>query len=192
MPGSPTTASSHSHNYGYRHSASKTGTSVQRLTTTIGVPNTTRVMGMCGGGVATTQSISPMFYGDWILNFIFSHALSDYSPRRPLLLDDAIVQDPRVPVGTSYMCQPPTIVDVQGIMTRMTSFQYLAFGNQTTSSFDPKKMTDCPALTPFATDDNDHTGTIVGVVIAVFFTIMVLVGIYIYRRRGKVSYEQVY
>lgn len=197
-----------------------------RLTKTIGVPNNTRVVGMCGGGVATTQSLSLMFYGDWIMNFIFSHALSDSSPRRPLLLDgtmygikeisleynissylfpDADAKDekllskivyktPEYPtsVGTSYRCQPPTIVDVQGITTRMTSFQYLAFGNQTTSSFDPKTVTDCPAITPFATDDDDHTGTIVGVVIAVFFILMVLVGIYIYRRRGKVSYEQVY
>lgn len=58
--------------------------------------------------------------------------------------------------------------------------------------FASETVTDCPAITPFATDDDDHTGTIVGVVIAVFFILMVLVGIYIYRRRGKVSYEQVY
>lgn len=64
----------------------------QRLTKTIGVPNNTRVVGMCGGGVATTQSLSLMFYGDWIMNFIFSHALSDSSPRRPLLLDDAMYE----------------------------------------------------------------------------------------------------
>jgi hypothetical protein len=31
---------------------------------------------MCGGGVATTQSVTLMFYGDWLLNFILSHSLS--------------------------------------------------------------------------------------------------------------------
>lgn len=56
------------------------------------MPNTTWVMGMCGGGVTTTQSLSRMFYGDWIMNFIFSHALSYSSPRRPLLLDDAMYE----------------------------------------------------------------------------------------------------
>uniref|UniRef100_K1S691 Uncharacterized protein n=1 Tax=Magallana gigas TaxID=29159 RepID=K1S691_MAGGI len=63
-----------------------------RLTKTIDMPNTTRVMRMCGGGVATTQSLSLMFYGDWILNFIFSHALLDSSTRSPLLLDGAMYE----------------------------------------------------------------------------------------------------
>ena len=56
----------------------------KRLTKHIGVPNNTQVTGMCGGGVATTQSISLMFYNDWLLNVIFSHTLAT-SPRHVLL-----------------------------------------------------------------------------------------------------------
>lgn len=40
-------------------------------------------------------------------------------------------------VGNSYKCVPTTPVDVGGIQTKIKSFQYLAFGNQTT--FDPSK-----------------------------------------------------
>ena len=54
------------------------------MTKHIGVPNNTQVTGMCGGGVATTQSISLMFYNDWLLNVIFSHTLAT-SPRHVLL-----------------------------------------------------------------------------------------------------------
>lgn len=56
----------------------------QRLRNHIGVPNNTQVTGMCGGGVATTQSISLMFYNDWLLNVIFSHTLAT-SPRHVLM-----------------------------------------------------------------------------------------------------------
>nr|XP_022336138.1 uncharacterized protein LOC111132600 [Crassostrea virginica] len=196
-----------------------------RLTKHIGVPNNTQVTGMCGGGVATTQSISLMFYNDWLLNVIFSHTLAT-SPRHVLLdgtmygikeisleykVDSSLFPDAdttdekylakmvyKTPefltsTGASYRCQSSTILDLSGVSATMTSFQYLAFGNQTTPTFDPKAVTDCPAPTPLPIDDdNDHTGTIVGVVIAVFFVVMVLIGIYMYRRRSKGSYEQVY
>jgi hypothetical protein len=51
-------------------------------------------------------------------------------------------------------------------------------------------VTDCKVPNP--SGDHDYTGTIVGVVIAVFFVVMVIIGIIIYQRRGKGSYEQVY
>lgn len=48
---------------------------------------------------------------------------------------------------------------------------------------------DCLVIIFFVIDDDDYIGIIVGVVIVVFFIFMVFVGIYIYRRRGKVLYE---
>ncbi|XP_056004187.1 uncharacterized protein LOC125660208 [Ostrea edulis] len=192
-----------------------------RANKTIGVPDTAQVTGMCGGGVATTQSVTLMFYGDWLLNFIISHSLSSpdhllmdgttygikeisleynltslFFPDADNIGEKYLAKQVFTPlkfttsVGNSYKCVPTTPVDVGGIQTKIKSFQYLAFGNQTT--FDPTAVTDCSVPNPVPPEDHDYTGTIVGVVIAVFFTVMVVIGIIIYKKRGKGSYEQVY
>uniref|UniRef100_K1PHA4 Uncharacterized protein n=1 Tax=Magallana gigas TaxID=29159 RepID=K1PHA4_MAGGI len=103
------------------------------------------------------------------------------------------VQDPRVPdlsgdqlqVSASDHCLRARDQDQNDVIS--------IFGFQKSNHvFITETVTDSPSPTPLPTDDDDHTGTIVGVVIPVFFILMILVGIYIYRRRGKVSYEQVY
>uniref|UniRef100_A0A8W8IU72 Uncharacterized protein n=1 Tax=Magallana gigas TaxID=29159 RepID=A0A8W8IU72_MAGGI len=125
-----------------------------RLTKTISVPNTTRVIEMCG---VTTQSLSPMLCGDWILNFIFSHALSGSSPRRPLLLDDAIT--------TRLLFERHVVV----FQTRNCCLRQCTRPPSTQPQWGPatETVTDSPSPTPLPTDDDDHTGTIVGVVIPV-------------------------
>lgn len=65
-----------SQNLSFSTSPKRIFLSIQRANKTIGVPDTAQVTGMCGGGVATTQSVTLMFYGDWLLNFIISHSLS--------------------------------------------------------------------------------------------------------------------
>ncbi|XP_061194791.1 uncharacterized protein LOC133202951 [Saccostrea echinata] len=194
-----------------------------RLMKTVGVPDATQVTGICGEGVATIQSMSLMFYDDWLLNFILSHSASashhllmdgttygikeislEYNISSTLfpdadntgekMLAKHVFATPNflTPVGSSYRCQANTNVDVQGIQTRLTSFQYLAFGTQNSTSFDPNAVTDCQSPSP-SPEDNDYTGTIVGVIIAVFFIVMVFIGIILYmKKKGKGSYEQVY
>uniref|UniRef100_A0A8W8IS49 Uncharacterized protein n=1 Tax=Magallana gigas TaxID=29159 RepID=A0A8W8IS49_MAGGI len=106
------------------------------------------------------------------------------------LLSKMVYKTPEYPtlVGTSYGCQPPTTVDVQA---KKDTYNCSIPNSTATNLFVSETVTDCPVPTPLPIDYNDHTGIIEGVPIAVFFVIMVLVGIYIYRRRETVVSETV-